>query len=111
MFKKAAAILFISTCLLMQYAMQFAYLQCKVENSISTLPACDCEKKYGNDAGNNGAEIPLQKNHNHLTIDAFVLPAEHIMNDMPAGISPDFADRDFTFRSICNGSIFRPPQC
>ncbi len=46
-----------------------------------------------------------------LTIDAFVLPAESIINDIPTGISPVFADRDFSFRSISNGSIFRPPQC
>lgn len=105
------AILFISTCLLMQYAMQFAYLQCKVENSISTQPACDCEKKYGNDAGNNGAEIPLQKNHSHLSIDAFVLPDENIMNDMPFGQALVFTNNDISFHSIFKGSIFRPPQC
>jgi len=111
MFKKAAAILFISTCLLMQYAIQFAYLQCKIENVSSSQPACDCEKKYGNDAGNTGEEIPLQKNHSHLTIDAFVLPAENIMNDMHNGQEVVFTNNDISFHSIFKGSIFRPPQC
>lgn len=110
MFKKAVTILFFSTCLLMQYAIQFAYLQCKAENTISSQPACDCEKKYGNNTGNNGDEIPLQKNHNHLSIDVFVLPAENNMNDFPESLASTYSNIDMSFHSISVGSIFRPPQ-
>ena len=110
MFKTAATIFLISTCLVMQYAMQFAYLQCKFENSISTQPTCDCEKKYGTDTGNESKELPIQKNHFHLSIDVFLMPAENIMHGRFVDHFNKYMNKNISFQSTYTGSIFRPPQ-
>ncbi len=110
MFKKVTTILLILTCLLIQYAKQFAYLECKIENISSQEPVCDCEKKYNTEPNSDGQQLPEQRSHVHLSIDEFELPADNYHHATDINFSTKFLNRNISFLSAYNGNIFHPPQ-
>ena len=110
MFKTAACILLISVCLVMQYARQFAYLECKIENISSKAPVCDCEKKYDPTAGNPNSNIPPQKGHVHVSFDEYDMPAQNLVSNNFYEVLKKHYIRNNGSLSSYNGNIFHPPQ-
>lgn len=110
MFKTTVSILFISVCLVMQYARQFAYLECKIENISSKAPVCDCEKKYDPTAGNPNTGIPPQKGHVHISFDEYDMPVQAATVGFYPGILNTYFNRNTGSLSSYYGNIFRPPK-
>lgn len=110
MLRNGTSILLIGICLFMQYAKQFAYLECKIENISSKTPVCDCEKKYDNELNKDGQQLPQQKSHVHLLLDEYDVPGKNFMNAITNYQSNKYLNRNISSLSSFDGTVFHPPQ-
>ncbi len=111
MFKTSTCILLMITCLLTQYARQFSYLQCKVENfTTQSANICDCEKQYDDSFAETDTKLPPQKAHVHITLDEYYILDETKVLSFIVQRSTKSLERDFSFVSANTNNIFRPPQ-
>jgi hypothetical protein len=94
---------------MMQYAKQFAYLECKIAN-ISSKTICDCEKKNDQETDKSGTAIPSQKNHTNTSLDEYVISAESFNNNLSVDLTTAFSQQKISFLSSYCCNIFHPPQ-
>lgn len=110
--RSITTILLLTSFLVLQYARQLSYWECRLSNSFKTeSQKCDCEKLVKQAARQDEA-FPVPAVHNHFHLDESYYPSRNISTEgiNHATVSAWFPAGFIFIGKVIPGRLDRPPQ-